>query len=361
MPAQVRAGIERALQQAEAAQDTIIPVYEEAYAARTPEDPWVVQDVIAPGVVTFISSKPGVGKTTMLLAYFAAAREGGVWLGRRVAPHRILFVTEEGQRSLWDKRERFGPMQHVRLHSLGFPSLPEDWDEQIRVIKMVAQRWDVRVVIFDPIFSFFHVDDESSSARVRPGLNRLRYITDAGMAVIGAFHDTKSGSPFSGTIAIPGACDVALSLGASPDQDPTHRSLVFARHRLIPDVVNPDRPLTVTMHDTAFIIVENAPAAARTFSLTPEHRILLLLLQEEPSGVRYAAWKDACHDADTILRLAAAHRLHALHRVPPLSKATFDRRRNELFEQGYVLHDTSTRLYTISERGQEALRAVTSL
>jgi hypothetical protein len=113
-------------------------------------------------------------------------------------------------------------MEHVKLHSLDFSPLPEDWDDTVRVIKQVAQRFDAQAVVFDPVFSFFHVDDENSSAKVRPGLNRLRYFSDAGIAVVRAFHNTKTNGLFAGTVCILGACDVALSLSPSPDQDPTH-------------------------------------------------------------------------------------------------------------------------------------------
>jgi hypothetical protein len=75
------------------------------------------------------------------------AQAGGLWLGRRVPPHRLVLVTEEGTVSLGPKREKFGAFLHVRVDNLDMGDLPsENWDDRLRVIRDVAEEFGAQAV-----------------------------------------------------------------------------------------------------------------------------------------------------------------------------------------------------------------------
>jgi KaiC/GvpD/RAD55 family RecA-like ATPase len=267
------------IQQAEEQLDRVIPAFEDAYAQRTHEDEWLVEDVIAPGCISMIVAKPGVGKTTVLMAYAAAAREGTPLLDWSVRPHRILFATEEGTRSLWKKREIFGAMPHVRLHSVDFEGLDEDWSEQVRIIGDVARRHHCDVIVVDTLFSFASPEDEDKSAKVRPVFKKLRALTRQGFAVLVTMHGRKSGGSgvdvISGSIVIPGEADIALELAPAPDGEAAHRQVSWIKNRMNPDVVSLPS-LSITVDGDHLVLLDDG-----TGSQDRERRLLDLLDDHE--------------------------------------------------------------------------------
>jgi hypothetical protein len=257
--------IREAIRQSEATLDKVIPAFEDAYRERTHEEDWLVEDVLAPGCISMLVAKPGVGKTTVLMAYAKEARDGGALLRWPVRPHRILLATEEGTRSLWKKREIFGAMPHVRLHSVDFEGLDDDWAEQVRIMADVARRHHCDTIIVDTLFSFATPEDDDKSAKVRPIFKRLRTLTRQGFAVLVTMHGRKSGGSggdqIAGSVVIPGETDIALELAVADDGENTHRKISWIKNRMNPDAVG-QPALTITVDGDHLVLLDDGTGIA---------------------------------------------------------------------------------------------------
>jgi AAA domain len=255
----LRAALDDAIARADARLDVLFPLHDGAIQGVTVD--WIIEGLLARNQITFVSSAPGRGKTTIIHAYCVVARDGGDFFGRRVEPHKVLLVTEEGRVSLAAKALTYGGFPNVRVHSIDDGPFASDvWDDRLRIIKRAAQRFGATTVVLDTFLSFCLAEDEDRAATLRPLLNQVRYLATDGIGVLGTFHDTKAGSPFAGSGTIKGQCDVAIALRPSPDLDPTHRGLDFIKNRLCHDLDK--KTFTVTMDGTRFVIVDPVPPRA---------------------------------------------------------------------------------------------------
>src|SRR5262245_9173913 len=88
---------------------------------------WLWHGYLSPGVITLLSGRNKVGKTTLVSVLLARLESGGELAGRLVRTGRAVVVSEEDE-SLWEKRRlSFGSHFGVVCRLLPRRAKADDW------------------------------------------------------------------------------------------------------------------------------------------------------------------------------------------------------------------------------------------
>lgn len=175
---------------------------------------WLVDGYLMKGGLTMLSSKSGVGKSTLVCHLLRCLETGTPFLGREV-PGRVsaLLLTEEGASTLWEKLRAFS-VDTVRVYTREHLGHGMSWGELVHAVADKAREIGAALLIVDPFATWARNpgDSEQSSGFMTEAMAALLAVAGAGLTILILHHDTKAGNPFRGSGAIEGALDLGLWL-----------------------------------------------------------------------------------------------------------------------------------------------------
>ena len=185
--------------------------------ADAPDIDWIWRGYLAVGMISILIGLWKVGKTTLVAHLLKILEKGGSLIGE-IRPAKVLIISEENQ-PIWKKRrEEYQLPDGIKLLCRPFVSRPgfSQWYRFIGRLAELVSEDGIQVIVFDPISSFWPVENENDASQVQSALLPLYRLTDKGAAVLLLHHPRKSdgaeGRAARGSGAIPGFVDVILEL-----------------------------------------------------------------------------------------------------------------------------------------------------
>lgn len=231
-------------------------------AAATPEEPdHVVAGLLVRGVVTELSAKVKVGKTTFVLDMLAAVLGRTPFLGLSVKPTPIVYLTEERPASFRAALARVGLIDSDDLHILSLHDASGvPWQEVVAGVVSHATAVGAGVIVVDTLSRWARIpgDDENSAGVAAEAVEPLEGAAAEGVAVLVIRHDRKSGGELGdsarGSSAFGGAADIILNLRrANTEGHETRRMLLgIGRFDDVPS------QLTIELRDNRYVVLGDA-------------------------------------------------------------------------------------------------------
>jgi AAA domain-containing protein len=172
-------------------------------------------DLIACSAITAITGDAGAGKTTFTTKLVASIACGAEFLGRECSKRRVLILDRENSLPIVQERLTRLRVQDGSDLRIWGSWLPEEAPQPgaPMILDWVTAHDPRPVVVIDSLIAFF-TGDENSSSDVRPFMQQLRRLADAGAAVIVLHHSGKgeTSRAYRGSSDIKAAIDVGYSL-----------------------------------------------------------------------------------------------------------------------------------------------------
>ncbi len=156
---------------------------------------WLWKGYFPRGGIVLLSALWKAGKTTLLAELVKAFGNGSAtFLGREIAPARVLYCTEEMERH-WSRRRPPANTDHVGFYIQPFAAKPKlvDWYKFIDTLAADVERHGFDLVVFDTLSDLWPVMKENDAGEVQAALSPLRKLAKTGAAVLIVHHLRKSG------------------------------------------------------------------------------------------------------------------------------------------------------------------------
>jgi hypothetical protein len=231
-------------------------------ASLAPPVNWIWDGVLATGMVTMVSSRWKLGKTTLMSTLLARLTGGGTFAGSTFKPMRVGVLSEESP-ALWEKRNQ---RLHFNEQNTRFKCLPrrrrfsrQQWSDTI--LEMAEEKLDV--VVLDPLAWFLPAEYENRPTAVTDALEELHLLTDEGTGIYLNVHPSKGREhgdfDVRGTAAIAAFADIVVKLDKPAnfvDGERIRRLQIVSR---LADTES--RLLELSADATDYTVVEEEPAA----------------------------------------------------------------------------------------------------
>jgi len=211
---------------------------------------WLWHEWLARDKLHLIAGQPGVGKTTLAIAFGAIVSTGGRWPDNSNAPRgdTLIWSSEDGHADTILPRWIANGGDPRRLHFVsGFSEAggkrPRPFDPATDLPNLIEEARSIQelaLVIVDPVVMAV-AGDSHRSAEVRRGLAPLSELAETlGVAVLGVTHFSKGTAGrdtterVTGSVAFAAAARVVLA-AAKPLELDAQRRLVRAKSNLGPD------------------------------------------------------------------------------------------------------------------------------
>ncbi len=163
--------------------------------ARTPETPdWVWEGFIAAGALAMLAGRPKyAGKSTLACALVEAIdADAGAFLGRRIVPGPVIFVSEETGGTLAPKLPDSDRVSCL-TRDIAWPK--PTWPQLLAAVVTEAERIGARLVVIDALSFWAALGGEqgNDTAVATAVLAQLSAITLLGAAVLLVHHQRKGG------------------------------------------------------------------------------------------------------------------------------------------------------------------------
>ena len=179
---------------------------------------WIWDGLLAPGVMTLLTSQWKSGKTTLVSLLLARRAHGGTLLGRAVAPGATVIVSEE-PRFLWDRRaQRLDLSRDDRFIVRPFKGKPtmEQWLALLEHMAKAHAERGVDLLVIDALATMMPVRNENFAADVLEAFEPLRDLSERGLATLVLHHPKKGqtleGQASRGSGAKDGLVDITMEM-----------------------------------------------------------------------------------------------------------------------------------------------------
>jgi hypothetical protein len=178
---------------------------------------WVWEGFLARGAITLFSALFKCGKTTLFSHMLRQSETGGTFLGRPIQASRFLYVTEESE-SLWAERsDRLKLADNIVFWPRPFRGKPgkAEWESFLADLRVVQEREQFDIMVFDSLANLWPVKDENSSGEVGCALMPLHHaIGSAGLCLIHQMRksDGGEGTAARGSGALMAFVDIILEM-----------------------------------------------------------------------------------------------------------------------------------------------------
>jgi AAA domain len=184
-----------------------------------PSEPnWVFEGYVSPGTLTLFAGRPKAGKTTFLFGLFAALlNDEDAFVGRKLSPSRVCYLTEERPGTLAEKASRWPGVESVTAltrHQAGTAT----WPEVVAYAVAYCKRNATGLLVVDTFADWASLtgDTENAAGAVIEQIRPLQDAAARGLAVVAVAHQRKSfgefGEAIRGSNAIAAAVDVIVEL-----------------------------------------------------------------------------------------------------------------------------------------------------
>lgn len=162
---------------------------------------WIWHGFVGLGMVSILSARPKVGKTTLLFQLLKAVLSGEPFLEfptRSVG--KILLFTEEPLSLLKRRIDKLGLGQNRFLIMAKYDMDPlRCWDETIAYIKRMTEEEGVKFVIVDTVAAFWKVENENDASHVKEALDTLQGVIRKNKAALLLIHHLRKADGDEGT------------------------------------------------------------------------------------------------------------------------------------------------------------------
>lgn len=202
--------------------------------------PWVVEDLLAPGLY-FLGGSPKVGKSWLALQLCLAVCRGEPFLGFKTKRNEVLYISlEDGPRRLHIRALRLTEEAPAGLHLCSHAHLIGHGLEQ-QLDQMLAEHPAVKLVVIDTLQKIREATSATPSYSIdyrdASALKAVADRNDICMVVVHHLRKQKDEDPFkqmSGTNGLNGAADGSIVLDRQKRQEGT--ATMSATGRDIEDV-----------------------------------------------------------------------------------------------------------------------------
>lgn len=194
----------------------------EQLASEEPAEPdYIVEQLLIRGAITSFSAKIKAGKTTFIGAMLKAMFANQEHIGLDTQSAKVVYCTEEGRKTFRNFLKRTGlesTGNNLDVLFLGSVNRALPWPDVVAEILGHCLRVNAEVVIFDTLTRWARIlpDQENDAGSAAQVMEPLEVLRKANLAVLGVFHDRKSGGDVSdssrGSSAFGGAADILINL-----------------------------------------------------------------------------------------------------------------------------------------------------
>jgi hypothetical protein len=230
--------------------------------------PWLWQGYLAPGQLTLLTGRPGLGLTTLTAVLLARLETGGALAGLPLAAARAVVITGDSPFQWAQRGQLLGIGKHVGYICQPFrtPPQPHEWQPLFDQIANVCAHSAFSLVVIDPLNAFLP-GPSYDHATLLTTLATLRRLTALGLSVLALYHPRTDGRSPGQPSRDPGPsfrhADILIEMGWCRQTSPSDR-----RRRL---------------------------RAWSRFEETPRHRVI----ERTPDGTNYLAHDSLRDQAET--------------------------------------------------------------
>lgn len=214
----------------------IVRNHPETRQLRAPKLDWLVEPIIARGVITENVAKVKLGKTTFAMGLVRAGLAGDAeYCGLQVhRPFRTLYFTEEGYETFLVEMEDYGLNDLVEAEAFftafDFETARATPDNKAVTFSMTVdslirhvEQDRIDLVVLDTLSIIAGIEEEDHSGRAGFVMQEIRRISKSGAAVYDLRHGRKSGGELSdagrGSSALSGGVDIQSMIQPLPGSD----------------------------------------------------------------------------------------------------------------------------------------------
>jgi hypothetical protein len=267
-------------------------------------DAWHWHGYLGPGVVTLLSALFKAGKTTLLAHALKAMDKGGDFLGLKLKPCRVLYITEEHERKWAARRDALGIGDHCHAVIRPFQRKPKvsEWLAFLKALKAVQEREKYDIIVFDTLSNLWPVKDENAAPEVQAALMPLHsVIGEAALLLVHHLRksDGTEGTGSRGSGAIGSWVDILVELRRYAPGDRKDRRRVLTAYGRFEETTD---ELVIALDDKGHYAAQGDKAAVRGQEVLD---VLSRLITTAP-GVTLAIIRDNwpgehCPRKDTLL------------------------------------------------------------
>lgn len=177
---------------------------------------WYWDGFIGRSMTTLFSSRPKVGKTTLLFFLLKAILEGKPFLQKKTNfTGKVLLVSEEAPSLLKRRIKQLGLNREDLLVLFRFKS--PQWAGTVAQIERAINQEKVSIVIIDTLASFWNVGDENDAPRVVTALERVQSLMHKHNVALLLIHHLRKmpgdeGTAHRGSSALLAIVEVAIEM-----------------------------------------------------------------------------------------------------------------------------------------------------
>jgi RecA-family ATPase len=216
---------------------------------------WLVKRLVPTESIITLQGQAKSGLSTFVLHMVKALTTGGEFLGQKLDPAKVVYVTEQNRKSFMSQLDSAAIDQTVAdltvltvERTLGFNS----WKDLFRACEVELLRTGAKLLVIDSWGRFTGIteEEENKAAPVQERITQLRkLVSNTGATVLMLHHVRKSGGNMvnagMSSSALAQQVDVILSMSGQPAQeDVSHDKVNGPDCRLIqskgrfPDMIN---------------------------------------------------------------------------------------------------------------------------
>lgn len=307
---------------------------------RIPRPDFLIEDIVTRKSVAVLFGPPGQCKSLIAQDWAMHMSSGGRrWMGKEVVGGSVVYIAAEGAQGIgarllaWQKHHRCTISADLHSLTTAVPML-----DDVEVNRLIA---DIRrevsnplMVIVDTLSRSMVGEDENSQAAMSKFIAAAdRIKDDTGATVLILHHTNASGDRERGSTVLRGACD---SMFAVKMED--NRSVILSCEKQ--KDAAPFSKIPMQLLQVGDSVVLGITNGVRPMGLGPsqnETEVLRALHEGfTHAGATFSQWNEM---------------------LPKMPKASFNRARKYLLEQGYVDGDEGRRgaRYTVTDKGFEHL------
>ena len=179
---------------------------------------WLWDGYLASHNVTLMTGQWKCGKSTLIAHLLGKMKAGGELVGKRVAPGKVLIVTEE-DRTSWARRSRtlsFG--DHLSWFCRPFLGKPTEaqWLALLDQVARIHEQERIDLLVIDPLANLTPMRSENEAGEMTRTILPLQQLTTRGMSVLLAHHPRKGavvvGQAARGSGSLPAFVDVSIEM-----------------------------------------------------------------------------------------------------------------------------------------------------
>lgn len=301
---------------------------------------WMVEEILPEKSLSMIYGPPEQFKTFVALDLAYSIATGKEWHGQEIPqPGTVVYIAAEGSYGLKKRVQAWMLYHEIKDHSrIPFHVLPETVNfSDPAVIRGLIRSLPAKVnlIVLDTLHAMLE-GDENSAKDVKAFLDGIRAVKKAtGAAVTLIHHMAKEGKQERGSTSLRGAMDTMIQVKRTSDQSmfttvTCTKQKDFERFKekiLKAKVVNLEDDETSLVMTTAEKINQSQPLPKLTGS---KKRIVDYMWSKRDQGGEYGGWllpKEIYKDGR--------------HNNAGVSKATWDKARNDLLNDGYIVKNDS--------------------